>query len=339
MAAEQVCVVEPVFFPAGVADREAAAAYVADSGAIIAVDLDDGHVAWRTDQARRPLIVVGEHLVAVRASEDSPKELRVVVLDVARQGEPILTSAPVVFPEWLSTASDERASFWCAAHVERGRLLLEWRAQARYRGGAAPSAEIRREAERDAGGLLEVDLESGAVAPVVSRDQALPQAQPAAVRRPPLASGDLGEPWLAGTKVARMIWEEGDGEQTLLLETRDRSTGAADTVVELARGTGLVARAALDGRHVFVHEEQRPTADRSWWVFSAQTGERIATLSFDAGSRCPVVLGERAYYLVERDEDGVRAPKLGARELASDRLAWELPLGQRRMARAPPLRQ
>lgn len=337
MAADQVSVVEPVFFPAGVADREAAAGYVADGGAIVAVDLDDGQVSWRTDQARRPLIVVGEHLVAIRASDDSPNELRVVVLDVARQGEPILTSAPLVFPEWLSTAPKERASFWCAGRVDRGRLLLEWKAQARYRGGAAPSDEIRGEAERDAGGLLEVDLESGAVAPVVSRDES-PRSQPPAVRRPPLTSDDLGEPWLAGDKVAGMIWE-GDAEQTLLLETRDRSTGEADAVVELARGTGLVARVALDGRHVFVHEEQRPAEHRSWWVFSAQTGQRVATLSFEGGSYCPVVLGERAYYLVERDEDAVRVPKLRARELASDRLAWELPLGQRRTARAPPLRQ
>jgi hypothetical protein len=338
MAADQVPVVEPVLFPAGVADREGAAAYVADDDGITAGELLDGQVSWRTDRARRPLIVVDEHLVALRASDDGPNELRVVVLDVARQGEPILTSAPVAFPAWLLPATEHGGSFWCAARVERGRLLLEWRAQARYRGGAAPSAEIRREAERDAGGLVEVDLESGAVAPVVSRDES-PHSQPAAVRRPPLADDDAGDPWLAGTKVARMIWKEGDGGQTLLLEARDRSTGEADTAVELARGRGLVARVALDGRHVFVHEEQEPAAPRSWWVFSAESGERVATLSFDAGSRCPVVLGERAYYLVDREEDAVRARKLSARELASDRLAWELPLGQWRAARAPPLRQ
>jgi hypothetical protein len=216
-------------------------------------------------------------------------------------------------------------------------VLLDWRAHARYRGGAAPSAEVRREATHDAGGLVEIDLESGAVAPQVDGDES-PRSQPAAVRTPPLADDDSGEPWLAGTTVARLMWEHDDGEQTLLLEARDRSTEAADTVVELARGRGLVARVALDGRHVFVHEEQGPDPPRSWWVLSSQTGARVATLSFEAGSRSPVVLGERAYYLVDR-EDAVRAPKLSARELASDRLAWELPLGRWRAARAPPLRQ
>jgi hypothetical protein len=129
------------------------------------------------------------------------------------------------------------------------------------------------------------------------------------------------------------VWDEDGAEQVLALEARDAAP------VELARGQGLVAQVATDGSHVLVHMEPRPAEHDPWWVFSARTGRRVATLTHDAGAREPAIVGEHAFYLVEPRDDPAGGRTLRARELASDSLTWELRLAARRRSAAPRLRQ
>jgi hypothetical protein len=327
-----MAVADPVFFPGGVADPGGRAGYVGDGAGIVAVGLRDGEPLWRTERAVRPLISDGERLAAASLQERLPNELQVVVLDAAR-GESVLVCDPAVLPEWVTVAPQRREAFRMSAGVEGNRLRLEWEAHARYGGGAPPPPQVRQDAARDAAGVLEIDLESGAVSP-------LPHAHRGtggeAIRRPPLDADDLTEPWLAGTAAVRLVWEIDDAEQTLALETSATSTADGGTLVELARGQGLVAQVTRDGRHVFVHREPAPAGEDTWWVFSARTGRRVATLAHDAGARSPAILADRVYYLLEG-----AAPEqaLRARELGSGALAWELPLEARRRSGPPRLRQ
>jgi hypothetical protein len=236
-----------------------------------------------------------------------------------------------VFPEWATAASGPRETFWMRAQLYDNKLRLEWQAHARYGGGAPPPARIRREAEHDEAGLVEVDLETGSVAQLHADE-----AAGSAVRRPPLAPEDLDEPWLAGTVVTRLVWDSEDGEQKLSLETIDPATGAVRAAVELARGRGLVAQVTPDGCYLLVHSELDPGADDPWSVFSARTGERVATVAHEAGATWPAILWDRLFYLAEQRDAGAVRRTLRAQELEAGRLLWELPLATEV---APPVRR
>jgi hypothetical protein len=293
-----------VNFPGGVADG--GAAYVAEAGGIVAVELSDGRVLWRSAAARRPLAVAGDRLVA--AVRD-----RLVVLDAA-SGEPVATSGEV--PEWKD------AEVKLAARVEGGRAVVEWQARSRYRGGAPPPAQVLARAQREAHGALTLDLATAALTPAESAAPEMaappggeppapgmaapPGAEPPA---PEMAAPPGGEP-----PAPDLTWAVDDGEQTLSL---------GGTVV--ARGRGLVAEVTPDRRHVFVAGGGR------WRVFDARTGAPEATLTHEPEAHAPAILGPRAYY---------RAPgALVARELATDAVAWRLPLQETPPRAAPPLRQ
>jgi hypothetical protein len=327
-----MAVADPVFFPGGVADPGGRAGYVADGAGIVAVGLWNGEPLWRTERAARPLISDGERLAAASLQERLPNVLEVIVLD-ATHGESVLVCDPAVLPEWVTVASQPHEAFRMSARVEDSRLRLEWEAHARYGGGAPPPPHVRREAARDAAGLLEIDLESGAVTPLPLHDRANGGE---AIRRPPLDADDPTEPWLAGTATARLVWEIEGADQTLALETSAATAADRGTLVELARGRGLVAQVTRDGRHVFVHQEPPPGGQDPWWVFSARTGRRVATLAHDAGARSPAILVDRVYYLLE---EAAEERALRARDLLSGALVWELPLAAPRRSGPPRLRQ
>jgi hypothetical protein len=332
MTLEQVPAVEPVFFPRGVADPAAQAGYVADGAGIVAVGLQEGRTLWRTDRADQPLISDGDRLAAASLRQRLSNVLKVVVLDPSHPGGAVVVSDPVRFPDWVTVATERRDSFRMRARTEGTRLRLEWEAHARYGGGAPPPTHPRREAERDAAGVVEVDLQSGAVAPLpLERDS----NSRTAIGRPPLDADDLAEPWLAGTTVARLLWDVGGDEQILLLETSDRSTGETGAVLELVRGQGLVVQVTPDGCHLFVHEEPARPGRDEWWVYSVQTGQRVATLTHERGGRYPVILGERVFYLVEPLGGATPGRVLRARELLSDTLVWELSLAGPRKSAVP----
>jgi hypothetical protein len=338
MTPEQLPVTQPVYFAAGVADPDQRAAYVADGDGTVAVRLSDGRELWRTDRAQWPLISDGERLAAASLQAGPPSSFAVVVLDAQRAGEPMLVSDPILLPEWVTVAVERRAGLWLRAERQKGLLRLEWEARARYGGGAAPPAHISRAATRDAAGVAQVDLESGAGEPLSIEEEEEASAR-GAVRRPPLASDDLAEAWRAGTTVARLIWDIDDSGQVLSLETGDASSDESGVVVELARGQGLVAQVTPDGCHLLVHQEPAGVASHEWRVFSATTGRAVATLTYDAGASSPAILGDRVFYLVERRGDSVLTRALRARELASGAVVWELVLRERGTSAAPRLRQ
>jgi hypothetical protein len=314
--------VEAVFFPRGVADPGGDAGYVDDGRGIVAVGIRQGEPRWRTERTAYPLISDGTRLAAAGTQERRPNVLEVVVHDESRQGEVVLVSEPVVLPEWATVGEPGRETFWMRAQLDDNALRLEWRARTRYSGGAPPSARVASEAARDAAGAVRVDLETGSVERLASDDG----GAPADLHRPPLGPDDLDEPWVAGTSVARLAWDTAGDEQALSLEVIAPSSGEVREPVELARGSGLVAQVTPDGCYLLIHSEPPPSGGSPWWVFSARNGERVATLTHDAGARWPAILRDRAFYVVEQREAATTRRTLRARDLDSGRLAWELPL-------------
>ena len=125
-------------FPRGVADPGAARAFVHDrAGTVLALDLATGQVRWRAGTALRPLSVVGDVVVAARIASRNAIEL--VMLD-AGDGHELRASEPLALPDWAQASLDDTPDYALRAEAEGGTVVLRWAAQARYRGGAPPSA-------------------------------------------------------------------------------------------------------------------------------------------------------------------------------------------------------
>ncbi len=343
---------QPPLLPKGVADPDGRTGYFAvDTGGIDAVDLADGSLLWHTGTASRPLYVSGERLIAQRPEPGKPNASRIVLLDLARHGEPVLTSDPVVLPDWVEARSWDPETFRVQARIEGGALVLDWEARSRYTGGAAPSREVLREAQRSAGGTVRVDLETGEVG-----------GQAAEARRAPMRSAELREavsppvspeivwqtePWTAGDRQASLAMEESGDAMSLLLETQGSgaSRGAGERM-ELARGAALVPSLSPDGRYVLVEPDEpdeKNEGRKPWWIFDASTGQRVATVPHEEGATEPCVVGPRLIYLVQEPPlpaPGEKVRKvIKARDLKSGELLWERPLSAVEAARAPRLPQ
>ena len=73
--------------------------------------------------------------------------VRIVVLDVKQKGKQVLESQAIVFPEWVSVTVTYGRTFSSQASVLSGELLLRWKANAFYAGGAPPPPEVIARAE------------------------------------------------------------------------------------------------------------------------------------------------------------------------------------------------
>jgi hypothetical protein len=319
-----------VYFPGGVADPDLRAGYVGDTTGIVSVALSHGQQLWRTTRVDRPLISDGVRVAAASLGGEGANTLVVVVLDARQGGDPKVVSDPVVLPAWAAPVMPGGEGFRVSARVDGDSLRLDWVARAAYQGGAPPPAYVERETSRSAAGAVRVDLASGAISPLPAEEAA------SDAPRPPLGRDDLADPWQAGSVMARLEWEVDGRGQVLILEIGGAAEDEPVKSVELARGEGLVADITPNGLHVLVHAEAQPgDAQGDWLVFSARTGERVATLEHDNGAHSPAILQEHAFYLVDRAEDGTTARTLRARALADGALAWELPLATEERTAAP----
>jgi hypothetical protein len=88
----------------------------------------------------------------------------------------------------------------------------------------------------------------------------------------------------------------------------------------------------------------QPAETEAWWVFSVETGQRLAQLDYEPGTQEACVLGARVYYLIEGPPAPVTSGGsilpyiLKARELTSGQVLWERPLQARRVSKPPALR-
>jgi hypothetical protein len=350
--------IKPIFLPAGVAGPDKRAGYVSDTaGGIQALDLAEGELIWRSQLAARPLIASENGLAVLgRATPEKENALQVVLLDRQDQGKLLLESDAVIFPDWASATINTNESFSYGVRLDGDDLLLEWKAQARYRGGAPPSAYIQAQANKAATGLARIDLKTGKVRmlPLESRRET---ELPKELQESTLFSYQIGasdtwetEPWLVDEKIAAAITGEIDEEQQALqLQRWNPATGKAQKPVALVKGLALVSYVTPDGGYIFIHSEM-PTEESSpnktpWWLFSVSTGKQLAVLDYEQGAREACVLASKVYYIVDnpppalRSDGDILQSTIKALDIVSGRLLWQHLLSGKRSALRPALRQ
>ncbi len=126
--------IRPVPFPNGVATAAGTAGFVSvDRTRVVGVDLESGQERWTIDAPFTPLLVVGAMLVLQNHNEVRSNAIELTLLDAA-EGTPISPQLEsVVLPEWVSV-SDPDQDFAFDLSARDTDLVIDWRAEARYRG-------------------------------------------------------------------------------------------------------------------------------------------------------------------------------------------------------------
>lgn len=338
--------------PEGIADSEGRVGYFASSSdGIEAVDLANGKVLWHTHEAQRPLFLDGDHLLAQAGTKRN--RLRILRLDVKRNGECSFESDPLVFPPWIVTGEAHGHSFVTHWHKEKHHLVLDWQASAWYAGKSRPTSEETQSARKHASGIARIDLRTGQIEILPPPGE--PAASAAGLTAPPPLPEQLEQKALRWQKLIGQHWkvlalEEEKGQQCLVLHSWDRQKEAEQQPQELMRGRRLLVRTTVD-EQILCLREANPNPDEqvsltqrrqpNWWLFAVQTGKLIGSIADEAGMNTLVVLDQHMFYLVpgtlrgQLDHPNVQPQLLRAVDLSTGKKIWERPVAGKLIAPPP----
>jgi hypothetical protein len=332
-------------FPDGVADAAGKIAFIGNAtGGIDAVDLAKGELLWNSKEASKPLALSGDNLIAQIGVKDKGNQVHIVVLDVTKKGKKVSESAPIVLPDWVSLGKHHGRSFFSTGRMYKNELLYYWNADAWYAGGATPP-EILERLKKDESGVARVNLGTGKVELLANDDVSnIDPKLPRELER--IASQQywtgahwLTKPLIVGEKVAALSLTQDGEKQTLTLKRWELASGKELKDTELLQGKALWPQVTLDGKHLLVHQalpkEELPEGDYAWWVFSLESGERIAKVPH-VDLQNPVVLGQRVCFTANipmkiLDAGGEQERRLRVMDLRTGKIEWERPVASIRV--------
>jgi hypothetical protein len=346
--------IAPIPLPAGVADPAGKIGYLAGArGVIEAVDLDKGVLLWDTKELARPLVAFDTMLAAQIQVPGKPNSVRIIMLDATQKGKKVLESEPVVFPDWVSVTRTHGRSFESQGSVSKGELLLKWRANAFYAGGAPPPPEVVAASRKEATGVARIDLKTGKVTMTPDRAPAETVKLPEELSRVASQQYWTGSDWkttpfiIGNTVSALAVQNLGGAGTQMSLKRWDRTTGKPLDTVAMLKGKELWPQLSADGKYVFVHQalvkEQLPPGDYAWWVFSLESGKQVSKLPFTGQLTDAIVLGDRLYHLASGQGkpvfgggERVTPRSIQAVSLKSGKVVWQRPVeGQRFLVPLP----
>jgi hypothetical protein len=321
----------PVLLPCGVADAAGRTGYLSNpTGGIDAVDLVTGDLLWKTDEAQRPLLVVGDRLYAQAGLKRN--RIRVLAFDVGKKGECVLESDAVVLPPWVVVGEAPGRSFTARWRPDKDQLLLFWEAHAWPVGPKKTPADL--EERKDARGAVRIDLHTGKVTELTETPPAPPT--------PPRELEKLTVRWqgVVGKAFKALVLDSDGVKQRLVLRSWSLVDGAAGPEKELLTGKRLIALATVDDRFLCIRDafpspDAEPGEARlrfGWTLFAVDSGERIDRAPHEPGTQAVALLGPRIYYLVSGPVHGpidrpfVHPRTLKAIDLKSGKALWERPV-------------
>ena len=330
--------IKPVSFPMGVAAPDGETAFIATpDGALEAIDLQTGIARWRHDEPLLPLLVANDLLIAQRPVGALPNELHLLILKLNSQSAKVLREAEaIVFPDWV-TATRADDDFHFEVYAAGDDLIVEWRAESRYRGGAPPSPEIQQQFEHSEAGIVRLNLNDGRI---VERAPAPKESEDAHAQTPSVAYLRQGEwryeAWTAGDILAALARSESD---TLELRRRKLSTGKELAPLPLANADHASAEVTPDGLYLFIRQEQAGASDETCSVISVLEGKREGQFHWEATAHSPRVIDSRVYYAaLDATHTGGLIPVIRAIDPQTGNRHWEKSFSERPPSRPRALR-
>jgi hypothetical protein len=301
----------PGDLPEGVVDPKGEVGFLPNATeGIDAVDLRFGTTLWHVKEVQKPLAATKRGLVAEQGVKGRKNAIRLALLDVDKQGKELLISDPLEFPNWVPANQTSGPILSMLVDTVDEQFLLRWKAS----WSEQPSGEVPRlPIQHEASGTFQMDLRLGRVAtlPFSNPRSAIPDAlrniRSEQYCRP---TGWMGESWqtlpLVFPKAATTL-EKRNGVLSLL--GWDSSTGKPLSATELLKRPPLPSKrdqtdafwcqVTRDGRYLFVlipfpREELRP-ADDVQWVFSLESGTRLAKIPRGTGECAVGVVGNKVF--------------------------------------------
>lgn len=161
----------PVVGGGFVSPSEAVIYLPSQAGGVEAVELETGRVVWEVKDMLHLAGATDTRVVCFRTVTDRDRpghipcnQLQVVIL-AAADGNAILTSDPVIFPNWVRVIPHNGCDwFRVMARFEPEGLIFTWAFQTSYCEGPMPPPQEEAAANKDAAGRVRVDPATGRAA-------------------------------------------------------------------------------------------------------------------------------------------------------------------------------
>ncbi len=336
--------------PGGAADADGAKGFVADDkGGVTALDLESGKVLWESKTSGQPVAVVGDQVWVQARDKDKGNVVRLIGLKLD-DGKAATQSDPIPLPEWVDATPGVGAgrSFASSAALDGIHLLLRWKANAWYWGGAEPPPQVLKAAEKHADGVARVNLETNVVE-MLETAKAPSLGPQVSTRLRNAAAANYGDDQLtvatAGDYAVAVSLEAVGVKQKVVLKRWELATEKPLAPLVLTEGAAYQIFTLPSAGVVLVREASAggpPGAgDWTWTVYDLATGKEAAHFNADSHGEDFTVIGPRAYYVLKETPKGPRfggvlPRKLIAVDLTTDKRLWEKPLEGERLPPPPP---
>jgi len=263
-------------------DSDAATCYLMNTtGGIDALDLRSGEVLWTTTIAQRPLLLLGDALVAQAEPEERGNVFRLVLLDTENLGAQT-AQVDIDLPDAVEATIDDGAGriFRVEAWAVPGGCAVAWDYVKVPVRGADDGSPVAPQVRRIEGAAV-LDFETGTVYPIAQDERPEEPPLPAELARLEEA-GRLPRPlWRSGEVYAAALRVHGDGTERTVLRRWQAATGDSLPDVKLFIENHTIRYPSADNTHLLVSSRARATRTPSsydWQIFLLTTGERVGEL-------------------------------------------------------------
>jgi hypothetical protein len=250
---------------------------------IDALDLQSGEALWTSTIAQKPLLLLGNTLVAQAELEEPGNVLRLVLLDTENSGAQ-RAQVDIGLPDGVQASIDDGAGrvFRVEAWAAPCGLAVAWSYAGAPVRGAEDSSRVKSQVRRVKGAAW-LDLETGAVSAVAQGERPETPTPPLPAKLARLEeSGRLPRPlWRSGDTYAAVFRAPRDGTERTVLKRWQATTGDSLPDVTLFTEDYTIRYPSADNSHLLVSRRGRtPPALESydWLIFSVSTGARVAEL-------------------------------------------------------------
>jgi outer membrane protein assembly factor BamB len=339
------------FIPGGVTDADGVKGFVAnDKGGVTALDLETGKSLWDSKTTGKPVAVVNGRVLVQTLDPKNGNAVRIVGLN-ADTGEKAWKSDAAVFPNWVSPLDGTGAGRAFSSHsrMDKNALLIVWQANSWYWGGAPPTPEVLKAAQKRAEGAARIDLESGKVEMLDKAPPAGPKVSDALRNAAAANYGDDKLTVLTAGDYAVLAGLEAtsDNKQKVVLKRWEFATEKALDPIVLAEGAMVYQQFTLPSEGVVLVRDATPVPivkldyDVTWTVFALATGKQTAQFPADSRGEDITVVGPRAYYVLKGKgygpaSGGILPRTLCAVDLKTGKRLWEMALEGERLPPPPP---